>query len=158
MDNVNDINNVANNIANKEIIGNNPIKQEKGLKRNIIDKYYTKISVVEQCIELIKKHINILKDDLIIEPSAGNGSFIEKIKTLTNNYRFYDLEPKNNEIIKQDFLKFEHTQLKQNFNNIHIIGNPPFGRQASLAIKFIKKCCQENMVFLTKKQRFLSIC
>jgi predicted RNA methylase len=120
---------------------NKNIKQEKGLKRNTIDKYYTKSNVVNQCIELIKKYINITNDDLIIEPSAGNGSFIEKIKTLSNNYKFYDLEPEHTEILKQDFLELDYKNLKQNFTNIHIIGNPPFGRQASLAIKFIKKCC-----------------
>jgi predicted RNA methylase len=117
------------------------IKQKKGLKRNTIDKYYTKISVVEQCIELVKKYINISKEDLIIEPSAGNGSFIENIKSLSTNYKFYDLEPEHNEIIKQDFLEFDYKELQQKFANIHIIGNPPFGRQASMAIKFIKKCC-----------------
>jgi predicted RNA methylase len=118
----------------------NIIKQEKGLKRNIIDKYYTKPDVVKQCIELVKKYINILDTDLIIEPSAGNGSFIENIKTLSSNYKFYDLEPEHNEIIKQNFLEFDYINLKEKFKNIHIIGNPPFGRQASMAIKFIKKC------------------
>ena len=58
-----------------------------------------------------------------------------------NNYKFYDLEPEHNEIIKFDFLNFDHNTVTQNYNNIHIIGNPPFGRQSSLAIKFIKKCC-----------------
>jgi hypothetical protein len=34
-------------------------------------------------------------------------------------------------------------KLKLNFKgNIHIIGNPPFGRQSSLAIKFVKKSCE----------------
>ena len=121
---------------------NNIIKQKKGLNRNIIDKFYTKQSVVEQCIKLVKKYINISENDLIIEPSAGNGAFIEYIKRLSQNYKFYDLEPENNEIIKQDFLQIDHTKLKTHFNHIHIIGNPPFGRQSSLAIKFIKKCCQ----------------
>ena len=116
-------------------------KQNKGLKRNTIDKYYTKHSVVKQCIKIIKKHINISDDDLIIEPSAGNGSFIEKIKKLSNNYKFYDLEPEHDEIYKQDFLELDYEKLKEEYKNIHIIGNPPFGRQASLAIKFIKKCC-----------------
>lgn len=116
-----------------------PIKQEKGLKRNTIDKYYTKPSVVKQCIKLVKKYINISNNDLIIEPSAGNGSFIDKIKTLSSNYKFYDLEPEHNEVVKQDFLELNYKKLKD--TNIHIIGNPPFGRQASLAIKFIKKCC-----------------
>ena len=116
-------------------------KQRKGLKRNTIDKYYTKLSVVKQCINLIKKYINISNNDLIIEPSAGNGSFIENIKKLSTNYKFYDLEPEHVEIEKQDFLKLDCREIKQKYKNIHIIGNPPFGRQASLAIKFIKKCC-----------------
>jgi hypothetical protein len=55
---------------------------------------------------------------------------------------FYDLQPENNEIIKQDYLLFNHNELKNKFNNIHIIGNPPCGRQSSLAIKFIKKSCE----------------
>jgi predicted RNA methylase len=115
--------------------------QKKGLKRNTIDKYYTKPSVVEQCIKLVIQYIDILDSDLIIEPSAGDGSFIENIKKLSTNYKFYDLEPQHNEISKQDFLEFDYKELTQQYTNIHIIGNPPFGRQASLAIKFIKKCC-----------------
>jgi hypothetical protein len=117
------------------------IKQKKGLKRNTIDKYYTKTNIVEQCIEAIKNNINISRNDLIIEPSAGNGSFIDSIKEITDNYKFYDLEPENKEIIKQDFLDFDFKEIKHTYPNIHIIGNPPFGRQSSLAIKFIKKCC-----------------
>jgi len=129
------------NIKEMADIKNDTVIQKKGLKRNTIDKYYTKNNIVEQCMDAIKKYINISKDDLIIEPSAGNGSFIESIKKITNNYKFYDLEPENKEIIKQDFLDFDFSDVKQEYKNIHIIGNPPFGRQASLAIKFIKKCC-----------------
>ena len=82
------------------------IIQKKGLNRNIIDKYYTKDSIVDLCINFIINNINICNDDLIIEPSAGNGSFILPIKSLSNNYIFYDLEPDNDEIIKQDYLLF----------------------------------------------------
>ncbi len=117
---------------------NNVNKQKQGLKRNTIDKFYTKKYVAKQCIELIKKEIKINKNDLIIEPSAGNGVFINFIKTLSKNIKLYDIEPDNDNIIKTDFL-----ELEINFNtNIHFIGNPPFGRQSSMAIKFIKKCCE----------------
>jgi predicted RNA methylase len=128
----------------------NNLKQITGLKRNTIDKFYTKSIIAKECVKIIKKKININKSDLIIEPSAGNGSFVSFIKMLSNNYRFYDIEPEveiinneiiNNEIIKQDFLELDYTQIKQEYKKIHIIGNPPFGRQSSLAIKFIKKCC-----------------
>ena len=117
---------------------NNVNKQKKGLKRNTIDKFYTKKDVAKLCIDLIKKEIKINKNDLIIEPSAGNGVFMNFIKTLSKNIKFYDIEPDNDSIIKKDFLKLEI-----NFNKIiHFIGNPPFGRQSSMAIKFIKKCCK----------------
>lgn len=117
--------------------------QSSGLKRNTIDKYYTKDTIVEKCIDLIKNNIIISKeDDLIIEPSSGNGAFIDLIKTMSNNSKFYDLEPENDEIIQQDYLEFNYNNLQKEYKKIHIIGNPPFGRQSSLAIKFIKKSCE----------------
>jgi len=117
--------------------------QSSGLKRNTIDKYYTKDDIVEKCIDIIKNNIMISKeDDLIIEPSSGNGAFIDLIKTISNNYKFYDLEPENDEIIQQDYLEFNYNNLQKEYKKIHIIGNPPFGRQSSLAIKFIKKSCE----------------
>ena len=117
-------------------------KQTKGLTRNIIDKYYTKDAVVDLCLNFVTKYIQINSDDLIIEPSAGNGSFIKGIKLLTSNFKFYDLKPENEEIIKQDYLLYDYNNIKNIFGKIHIIGNPPFGRQSSLAIKFIKKSCE----------------
>lgn len=119
--------------------------QQTGLQRNTIDKYYTKLSVVDLCINYIKKNLSIcFNNDLIIEPSAGNGAFIQGIKTLSKNHVFYDLEPESPLILKQDYLAFDHISCKNNNNNskIHIVGNPPFGRQSSLAIKFIKKSCE----------------
>jgi predicted RNA methylase len=105
------------------------------------------------CLFLVKKYIQINTDDLIIEPSAGNGSFIKYIKLLTSNFIFYDLEPENNEIIKQDYLLYESDIIKNKYNKIHIIGNPPFGRQSSLAIKFIKKSCEfcDSISFILPK-------
>jgi len=118
--------------------------QTKGLKRNTIDKYYTKDNIVDLCLNLVKQHIEINNNDLIIEPSAGNGSFISGIKELSTNYIFYDLDPENIEIVKQDYLLLDPSKFINNniHNNIHIIGNPPFGRQSSIAIKFIKKSCE----------------
>lgn len=115
-------------------------KQKTGLRRNTIDKYYTAGHVVLECINKIKECINIDKEhDLCIEPSAGNGAFIPAIKSITSNTLFYDLEPENEQIIKQDYLKLDINSIdKTKYKKIHIIGNPPFGRQSSLAIKFIK--------------------
>ena len=59
--------------------------QSTGLKRKTIDKYYTSPSIVNECIKLIKENINIQENDLCIEPSAGNGAFINGIKSLFKN-------------------------------------------------------------------------
>ena len=132
--------------------------QTKGLKRDTIDKFYTNNNAVNLCINNIINHLSISKDDLIIEPSAGNGSFIDKIKSLSNNWLFYDLEPENKEIIKQDYLELNVADFKKQCSQlpntkIHLIGNPPFGRQSSLAIKFIKKSCAfcESISFILPK-------
>lgn len=127
------------------------MSQTIGLKRNTIDKYYTKINIVKNCIDNIKSNVIINKLDTIIEPSAGDGAFINEIKQLCDNYKFYDILPENTEIIKQDFLKVDINNFKN--KKIHIIGNPPFGRQSSMAIKFIKKCClfAESISFILPK-------
>jgi len=130
------------------------IMQTTGLKRKTIDKFYTSPSIVNECIKLINEKISIQQHDLCIEPSAGNGSFIEGIKSLSKNYEFYDLEPENNEIIKQDYLEYDCSTLQKKRNTkIHTIGNPPFGRQSSLAIKFIKKASEysDSISFILPK-------
>ena len=129
------------------------MKQTIGLKRNIIDKFYTNKTSVELCCSLIKQNLSINSEDLIIEPSAGNGSFIEEIKLLSENYKFYDLKPESSEIIEQDYLDLNYKDIHSQYKKIHIIGNPPFGRQSSLAIKFIKKSCEfcDSISFILPK-------
>ena len=119
------------------------IMQNTGLKRKLIDKFYTSPDIVNQCINFIEDNIKIEKDDLCIEPSAGDGAFIPGIKSLCNNAKFYDISPDNIEIQQQNYLEYDYSALiKKPDSRIHIIGNPPFGRQSSMAIKFIKKSCE----------------
>lgn len=111
-------------------------EQKTGRLRNCVDKYYTKSSIAELCVNTFKDNIT-LGDSTIIEPSAGNGAFIPYIKKITEHYSFYDIQPESPLIIQQDYLKFKPDSLKI----IHVIGNPPFGRQSSIALKFIQHSC-----------------
>ena len=125
-----------------------------GLNRKTIDKFYTSQHIANQCIEYIKQTIHIQKDDLCIEPSAGNGSFMNGIKSLTGHNIFYDLEPEHVEITQQDYLTFDYQTVSQEkYRKIHVIGNPPFGRQSSLAIQFIKKSVEycDSISFILPK-------
>lgn len=115
------------------------MSQTKGLKRNTVDKFYTKPSVVSDCLKAFTHHIKLDKNDILIEPSAGNGAFIGEMRKTGNASLFYDIEPENDDIVRQDYLTLKPETIKCAY---HVIGNPPFGRQSSLAIKFIKKSCQ----------------
>lgn len=122
------------------------------------DKYYTSLETVEKCIKFFSDNINVNNNDLCIEPSAGNGAFINLIKKIFKNYLFYDILPEHNSIIQQDYLLLNlnnifDLKLEKNINKIHVIGNPPFGRQSSLAIKFIKKSCEycDTLSFILPK-------
>lgn len=116
--------------------------QDTGKNRNIIDKFYTKPEIAKYCIQEFQKYITIEEEDFVIEPSAGNGSFLENLYSLniSKNIYGFDIEPEHEKIIKQDFLTFDYTKFPKN-NKIYILGNPPFGRQSSLAKKFIKFSC-----------------
>lgn len=111
--------------------------QNTGLERNTLDKFYTKSEIVELCITTINEHLKIKKSDVIIEPSAGNGSFSKPLKDMFKNVIALDLAPEDSAIIKQDFFDFDPKSYEG--KTIHIIGNPPFGRQSSIAKKFIKR-------------------
>jgi hypothetical protein len=116
--------------------------QTTGLKRNTVDKFYTKPNVSLHCCQLLQQyiHINPLVD-IIVEPSAGNGSFIGPLTNICDNCVFYDIEPENDLIMKQDYLELKSI-VPNLHTNIHVVGNPPFGRQSTLAIKFIKKSAE----------------
>ena len=129
-----------------------------GLCRTGTDKFYTKKSIVEFCGDVIRKTITIDKtQDLVIEPSAGNGSFIDLLKDLSDNYIFYDINPENENILKVDYLNMENPK---GYRMIHTIGNPPFGRQSSSAIKFIKKSCEfsSSISFILPKSFKKRVC
>ena len=117
--------------------------QSKGLRRDTtLDKFYTKPEVVASCIEHIKTYLRITDRDIIIEPSAGNGSFIPGIQSLCKNILCIDIHPDNPTVTQGDFLQFDASSLVSRYDTLHVVGNPPFGRQASLAIKFIKKASE----------------
>lgn len=119
--------------------------QTTGLNRSTLDKYYTKPNVAEKCIKNFVDNIEISKEDIFIEPSAGSGVFIPYMKTLSKkkNLFFYDIMPEHKNIVKQDFLALDTTVLEgDNMFKIHIIGNPPFGRQSTLVKQFILKSVQ----------------
>ena len=115
--------------------------QTIGKCRDTTDKFYTIPNVASDFCKIIKKKLLICKNDVIIEPSAGNGVFVRYIESMgCDNLFFYDIEPEHKRVKKQDFLTLQ-MNIGEN-QKCHIIGNPPFGKQSCLAIHFLKKATQ----------------
>lgn len=93
-----------------------------------LDKFYTKDSAVDVCLA----YLNLSEYDCIIEPSAGSGAFSAKIPGALA----FDLLPENENIQQADWLTLDKQQFS-GFNNILVVGNPPFGTSGSLAYSFI---------------------
>jgi hypothetical protein len=113
-------------------------KQDTGkFRKNIKDQFYTNKEVAKKCIDKITILFPKNSKYLWIEPSAGDGAFL---KHLPPTYRTIglDIDPKSAEIIKQDYLSWSPPKNE----DIIVFGNPPFGRQSSLAKSFIIKSCK----------------
>jgi len=108
------------------------VVREEGL-----DKFYTIPSYSKKCIDKVGELYDILKWDLIVEPSAGNGSFLNQLPAA--NKIGIDICPEHPSIVKQDFFDYSPPADKA---NILVLGNPPFGRVSSLAIKFFNHSAQ----------------
>jgi hypothetical protein len=96
-----------------------------------LDKFYTIPVVSEKCLSKIGSLYNWSEWGLVIEPSAGDGSFFTRIPT--SKKLGIDICPEHKDIIRQDFLTYNPPN---NIGKILVVGNPPFGRVSSVAIEF----------------------
>lgn len=117
--------------------------ETSGLKRSGLDQFYTSDKACSLCIRELLDNIPIREYSLIIEPSAGKGIFIDTYRKYDMrpwlSIRGFDIDPKHPEVIKQDYLSLK-IQIPEK-GKVLVLGNPPFGRNSSLAKKFIKKSC-----------------
>lgn len=115
-------------------------------KKQENDKFYTK----REAAELALSMVDLSEFDAVIEPSAGNGSFSRLIsheRTIS-----LDIAPEAEGIRQQDWLEFDPSEIEG--MKALVVGNPPFGNQGSLAMKFIKKSAEigaECIAFILPK-------
>lgn len=119
----------------------------------MLDKFYTKPVVAERLFCLVKEYTT--NPQTFLEPSAGNGVFLGLLTSLSDNVIAFDISPDASGITQADFLS-------QDVGKVDVvIGNPPFGKNSSLAVKFFNKCAEwqpEVIAFVLprtfKKPRF----
>jgi hypothetical protein len=102
------------------------MSQDTGLWRNPKDQFYTRPEIAKLCVDFLRLHVT--EDLPWVEPSAGDGVFLSLVESAVG----YDIEPRHPRVQQADFLTVDLPQ------DCVIYGNPPFGRQASLAKQFIQ--------------------
>jgi hypothetical protein len=108
--------------------------------------------IAATCIQYIKKNIPQMirfETDLIIDPNAGHGVFMEGIDSLTRLALYYDIDPQHPHVKQLDFLNFDFVRADRTFLSglwydcVHVISCPPFGTAPHYtpAVKFIETAC-----------------
>lgn len=99
------------------------------------DQFFTKEIIAESCIDKVNELYDLSLFDLIVEPSAGQGSFY---KLLPADKR---VGIEIDDALCLSHLDFLHQSFfdyipNSKYKNILVIGNPPFGTQSNLAVDF----------------------
>lgn len=98
------------------------------------DQFFTPVETAVKCFQIFTDVINTYgenpNDFKYIEPSAGDGRFLQVLPTDTIAL---DIEPRHPSVINADYLNWYPSEN----NNFVVFGNPPFGLRGHAALKFI---------------------
>jgi len=88
-----------------------------------LDRFYTKPEMARKCIDRLKLLYSAFDFDLIVDPCAGEGAFVNALGWV-RNLAVMDIDP-DVPYPNKDFLEYSPpTHLKK----ILTVGNPPFGQ------------------------------
>lgn len=107
-------------------------------KAVLFDQYYTVDHVAAYLYEVFKMYFDP-KLYQMVEPTAGTGSFF---KLLPPGSLAFDVDPKYPDIKRADFLSVKLNSERP----IAIIGNPPFGKNSSMAKAMFNHAASQSTV------------
>jgi hypothetical protein len=121
-----------------------PIDKEKTQAQEL-DQFYTNPKVSKRFVEKIDELYGFDNFDFVIEPSMGEGFIYNFLPT--DKRIGLDLEKNHPDCLEGDFLEWTPEKsgitwepLLQKTDDMIFVGNPPFGRNSSLALEFFERC------------------
>lgn len=106
-----------------------------------LDQFYTSRATASACWGELKKSVKLHRMAVFLEPSAGDGAFFE---LLPQKRRIgLDLDPKHPDVAQGDFLRYPVETLPP---HLVTVGNPPFGKNSSLAVRFFNHAAKASEV------------
>lgn len=109
----------------------------------LLDQFYTNPKVADQVVKSLLKilpDLNYEEPYVFLEPSAGSGAFLDALENNDQKvFHAYDIDPKDSRIQESNFLKTNLADNLPSKKELIVVGNPPFGKKASLAKEFMNK-------------------
>ena len=96
-----------------------------------LDQYFTKPEVVRRCLGELGR---LSRYDLVVEPSAGNGAFLEAVEH--KNKIGLDIDPQHSAVMRADWFEYE---VPDKYECVLVVGNPPYGQYHKLSSAFIRR-------------------
>ena len=115
------------------VVGNNP---------RDLDQFFTTKATAKSCVDFINSHLNNPTFDIVVEPSFGDGAFVNAAENIKKSTLIYvdidakDIESRKNFLTDEIIPKNMFHGSKERNKSCLVLGNPPFGKNSSLAIKF----------------------
>lgn len=102
-----------------------------------LDQFYTRPELAETYIaEMLSRWPD--QGVLFVEPSAGAGAFLNPLRNAGRRVRAVDIDPQAPDIRRMDFLQ-AGSVFDGEHSAIVVVGNPPFGKNASTAVRFFNR-------------------
>lgn len=100
------------------------------------DQFYTDPTIATRLVDLTVRALPEERRRLLLEPAAGAGAFLVPMKNQGRAIGL-DIEPKHGWVKEGNFLEIKASDLDiVNTSEVCVIGNPPFGFAANLAVQF----------------------
>ena len=100
------------------------------------EQFFTDRDLASRCVTFADRLLGLDSFGLIVEPSAGDGSFFDQLPA--DRRLGLDLEPRHSGVASADFLTWAPPTAD---GRVLTIGNPPFGQRAALAVAFVEAAC-----------------
>ena len=100
------------------------------------DQFYTRRETAASCIAHLHAVWPTFNPDFCLEPAAGDGAFLGQLPLPRLGL---DIAPADPEVAMADFLTWVPGET---LGDIAVVGNPPFGRNAALAVRFFNHAAE----------------
>ena len=105
-----------------------------------LDQFYTRADVAGRYMRQVLQRWPA-SGVLFVEPSAGAGAFLRPLLANKRQVRAMDIDPTTEDVECLDFLNTTEV-FTGDHEAVVVVGNPPFGKNASMAVKFFNHAAQ----------------